>query len=56
MLPEKKSYTFPSQTGTLGVAWLFPQAIKYATTVPTSYNTNSWDIPLTAGSEGILVR
>jgi hypothetical protein len=54
MIPEKKSYTFPSQTGTLGVAWLFPQAIKYATTVPTSYNTNSWDIPLTAGSKAYL--
>jgi hypothetical protein len=54
MLPEKKSYTFPSQTGTLGVAWLFPQAIKYATTVPTGYTTNSWDIPLTAGSRAYL--
>lgn len=51
MLPERKSYVFPSQTGTLGVAWLFPQAIKYATTVPTSYKNNSWDMDLTAGTK-----
>jgi hypothetical protein len=56
MLPEKKSYAFPSQTGSLGVAWIFPQAIKYAATpgatAPcyTSYKSNSWDIDLTAGS------
>jgi hypothetical protein len=49
MLPEKKSYAFPSQTGSLGFAWLFPQAIKYAGTVYTSYKSNSWDIDLTAG-------
>jgi hypothetical protein len=55
MLPEKKSYTFPSQVGSLGVAWLFPQAIKYATTVPTSYTTNSWDISLTAGTKAWLL-
>jgi len=60
MIPEKKSYAFPSQTGSLGVAWLFPQAIKYAaspsSTAPcyTSYNTNSWDIPLTAGTAAYL--
>jgi len=51
MLPERKPYTFPSQTGTLGVAWLFPQAIKYAATVPTSYKNNSWDMDLTAGTK-----
>jgi len=61
MLPEKKSYTFPSQVGSLGVAWLFPQAIRYAatpsTTSPcyTSYLANSWDIPLTAGTRAWLL-
>jgi len=54
MLPEKKSYAFPSESGNLGVAWLFPQAIKYATTVPTSYKNNSWDIDLTAGTKAWL--
>jgi hypothetical protein len=57
MIPEKKSYAFPSQTGSLGVAWLFPQAIKYATTGEgsyTSYTTNSWDIALTAGTAAYL--
>jgi hypothetical protein len=60
MIPEKKSYAFPSQTGSLGVAWLFPQAIKYAATPSatspcyTSYGTNSWDISLTAGTAAYL--
>jgi hypothetical protein len=54
--PVRKNYEFPSTTGSLGVAWLFPQAIKYAATpsatLPcyTSYATNSWDISLTAGT------
>lgn len=56
MLPEKKSYTFPSETGSLGVAWVFPQAIRYVATPSsdtpcyTSYPANSWDITLTAGT------
>jgi hypothetical protein len=50
-----KNYTFPSIPGHLGVAWLFPQAIKYSATVPTSYSTNSWDIPLTAGTKAYLL-
>ena len=41
-----KNYTFPSVPGHLGVAWLFPQAIKYSATVPTGYANNSWDIPI----------
>jgi hypothetical protein len=60
MIPEKKSYAFPSQTGSLGVAWLFPQAIKYYGTPGasypcyTSYATNSWDISLTAATAAYL--
>jgi len=56
MIPEKKSYTFPSQTGSLGVAWLFPQAIRYVATPDasnpayTSYPANSWTLSLTAGT------
>jgi hypothetical protein len=54
MIPEKKSFTFPSETGSLGVAWLFPQAVKYTATTPTSYNVDSWDIPLTAGTASFI--
>lgn len=60
MLPEKKSITFPSETGTIGVAWLFPQAIRYvaspSSTYPayTSYPANSWDMSLTAGTPAYL--
>lgn len=56
MLPEKKTFSFPSESGGLGVAWLFPQAIRYVATpsssLPayTSYPTNSWDMSLTAGT------
>ena len=61
MIPEKKSYAFPSETGSLGVAWLFPQAIRYvaspSSTYPayTSYPANSWDISLTAGTAAYLL-
>jgi len=60
MLPEKKPYAFPSETGSLGVAWLFPQAIKWVVTPSatdpcyTSYPANSWDISLTAGTAAYL--
>jgi len=60
MIPEKKSYAFPSEAGSLGVAWLFPQAIRYAATPSatypcyTSYPANSWDISLTAGTPAYL--
>jgi hypothetical protein len=56
MIPEKKAYTFPSETGSLGVAWLFPQALKYAATASstspcyTSYPSDSWTLSLTAGT------
>lgn len=55
MLPEKKTYTFPSRVGGLGAVWLFPQAVRWAATPSgadpcyTSYSTNSWNIPVTAG-------
>jgi len=60
MIPEKKSYAFPSEVGSLGVTWLFPQAIRYALTPSatspcyTSYPANSWDITLTAGTPAYL--
>jgi len=50
-----KNYTFPSVPGHLGVAWLFPQAIKYSATVPTGYANNSWDIPITAGTKAYIL-
>jgi hypothetical protein len=58
--PIRKNYAFPSVTGFLGVAWLFPQAIKYVATPSkdfpayTSYNVNSWDIPITAGTPAYI--
>jgi type II secretory pathway pseudopilin PulG len=54
------NYAFPPTTGTLGVAWLFPQAIRYATTPSptapayTSYKPNSWDIDVTAGTPAYI--
>jgi hypothetical protein len=55
------NYAFPPTTGTLGVAWLFPQAIKYALTPSptapayTSYKANSWDIDVTAGTPAFIL-
>lgn len=53
MKAEDKRYSFPPDTSAgLGVAWLFPQAIKYAATPSasapcyTDYANNSWDIPI----------
>lgn len=60
VFPVVKSYAFPSVPGSLGVNWIFPQAIKYVATPSatspayTSYATNSWDISLTAGTEAFL--
>lgn len=60
MIPEKKSYAFPSESGMLGAAWLFPQAIRYVasptSSAPayTSYPANSWDISLSAGTAAHL--
>lgn len=51
---------FPSEPGKAGVAWLFPEAIKYAATPTadtpcyTSYKNNSWDIDVTAGTAAYL--
>jgi hypothetical protein len=51
-----KQITYPSQVGTIGVNWLFPQAVKYIATASatnpayTDYSNDSWNIPLTAGS------
>jgi len=55
LFPAKKNYAFPSVPGSLGVAWLFPQAVKYAATTPTGYSANSWDIPITAGTKAYLL-
>jgi hypothetical protein len=55
------NYAFPPTTGTLGAAWLFPQAIKYvldpsepAAPAYTSYKPNSWDIDVTAGTPAFI--
>ena len=53
--PTRKSYQFPSVPGSLGVAPLFPQALKYDTAVPTDYADNSWEISLTAGTSAYLL-
>jgi hypothetical protein len=54
----KKNYQFPSVPGSLGVAWLFPQAIGYKVdnvVGATGYSANSWDIPITAGSKAYIL-
>jgi len=54
--PTRKNFSFPSVPSTgLGVAWLFPQAIKYTATTPSDYTSNSWDISLTAGTNAYLL-
>ena len=59
--PIRKNYSFPSVPGSLGVAWLFPQGLKYAATPSatnpcyTGYTTNSWDIPCTAGTASYIL-
>lgn len=55
LFPAKKNFSFPSVPGSLGVAWLFPQAIYYASGVATGYTANSWDIPITAGTKAYLL-
>jgi len=58
--PSQKPYTFPPEKGKLGIAWLFPQAIKWTATPSdtepcfTSYKNNSWDIDVTAGTPAYL--
>ena len=60
MIPQSKSITFPSEAGTIGVNWLFPQAIKYTATPSsaepayTSYENNSWNLSLVAGTPAYL--
>jgi len=60
IIPEKKSLVFPSQAGSLGVAWIFPQAIRYVATASadnpaySSYTLNSWNIEVTAGTAAYL--
>jgi hypothetical protein len=58
--PSQKPYTYPPERGKLGIAWLFPQAIKW-TDAPsdaepcfTSYKSNSWDIDITAGAPAYI--
>ena len=60
IIPEKKSLVFPSQSGSLGIAWIFPQAIRYVASASadnpaySSYELNSWDIKVTAGTAAYL--
>ena len=50
-----KAYSFPAFGGSLGVAWLFPQALKYASNTPTSYTVDSWDMQITAGTKAYIL-
>jgi hypothetical protein len=58
--PTRKKYVFPCSSN-LGVAWLFPQAIRYAASptdsLPayTDYSANSWDIPIARGSPAYIL-
>jgi hypothetical protein len=59
--PVRKNFAYPSVPGSLGVAWLFPQGLKWVATPSstnpcyTSYKTNSWDIDVTAGTKAYLL-
>jgi hypothetical protein len=59
--PVRKNYAFPSVPGSLGVAWLFPQGLKWVNTPNssnpcyTSYKSNSWDIDVTAGTDAYIL-
>jgi len=61
IFPEQKPVTFPSEPGSIGVAPIIPQAIKYnatpSATYPcyTDYTTNTWNISLTAGTTAYLL-
>jgi len=61
IFPENKPVTFPSEPGAIGIAPIIPQAVKYAATPSstypcyTDYNTNSWEIDLTAGNTTYLL-
>ena len=54
--PERKNFSYPSQTGTIGMVPIIPQALKYTATPSdtepayTSYKTNSYDIDIVAGT------
>jgi len=56
VFPESKPIAFPSETGTIGVAWLFPGAIRYVASPSSdnpaysSYKLNKWEIDLTEGT------
>ena len=58
--PSQKPYTYPPEKGKLGIAWLFPQAIKWVATPSdsdpcyTSYKNNSWNIDVTAGTPAYI--
>lgn len=59
--PVRKNYAFPSVPGSLGVAPLFPQGLKWVSSPSssdpcyTSYTNNSWDITVTAGTASYLL-
>ncbi len=59
--PVRKNYSFPSVPGSLGVAWLFPQGLKWVDTPSpsnpcyTSYISNTWNIPITAGTNAYIL-
>ena len=59
--PTVKPIRYPSEPGTIGVNVLIPQAIKYVVTPSatdpcyTSYSTNLWEMPLTAGTAAYIL-
>ena len=54
LFPKHEPIRYPAEPGTIGVAPLFPQALKYGTTVPCGYENNSWKLTITAGSKKYL--
>jgi len=59
-IDENKPITFPATSGTIGVNWLIPQAVKYVATASadnpayTNYANNKWEMTLSAGSAAYI--
>ena len=57
---DNKPIAYPAESGTIGVGWIFPQAVKYVATPSadepayTSYKNNTWEIDLSAGTSAYI--
>jgi len=52
---DNKPITYPGESGSIGVGFLIPQAIKYTTTTPTDFANNLWQMSVTAGATAYIL-